>query len=92
MSEYRGGSPKEIAEQWTPGQILCMADRIRRRRALRDALQVELAYAVAVSARGGKKGFEAFQRVVRELRKEGGARPRGANALDLARALGLRIK
>jgi hypothetical protein len=91
MAEY-GGSPKEIAEQWTPGQILYMAGRIRRRHALRDAAEMDLAYVVAASARSGKKGFEAFQRVVRDLRREGGLRPKGTNALDLARVLGLRIK
>ena len=91
MSEY-GGSPAQIAEQWTPAQVMVMVERIRRRRALRDAEQMDLAYVVAASARGGKRGFESLQKVVKLLRREGGVRPKKFDATEFARALALRMK
>jgi hypothetical protein len=91
MSEY-GGSPREIAENWMPGQAVVMAQRIRRRRAMRDAQAVELGYVMTAAAQGGREGYRAMRRLVDELRREGGAK-QGAgrgHIRDLAKALGLK--
>jgi len=91
MSEY-GGSPGEIAEKWTPGQAVVMAERIRRRHALRDAQAVELGYVMSAAAQGGREGYRAMRRLVDELRRAGGQKRNRGGIRELAKALGLKAR
>jgi hypothetical protein len=91
MSEY-GGSPREIAEQWTPAQVLVMSDRIRQRRAMREAQAMELAYVVEAAVPGGAEGFRSFEKVVKELRQEGGVKPKQTPLAGLIKGMGLKVR
>ena len=65
-----------------------MGDRIRRRRALRDAETMEMTYIATAAAFGGREAFRVFRQTVADLRKDGGFR-RERNPAAIAKQLGL---
>jgi hypothetical protein len=88
MSEYGASSPDQITWQWTPAQVLVMAEAIRRRRALDEAQRLHAAYLTGTAAQGSKKAFSALQSTLRRLHKEAGVVKR-TDPEELARSLGL---
>jgi len=64
------------------------ADRIRRRRALRMAEEMEVTYIAAGAAQGGNKAFQALRSAVRRLRREAGVE-KPPDPEELIRSLGL---
>jgi hypothetical protein len=91
MSEYGIPSPQQLAETWTPGQIMVMVDEIQRRHALRGADQMEMEYLAVGGAMGGKKGLAAVRKAARRMRRMGGLVQR-VDAHDLAQRLGLTVR
>ena len=88
MSEY-GGSPREIAQGWTPAQALVMAERIRRRRAREQAEATELQFVAAAAAFGGKPAFAQLRRITAALRREARGKGGAPGLSALAQSMGL---
>lgn len=77
MAEYGISSPEELAEGWTPAQIVLMTGALRRRQSRQAAEQLELMYLAAAAAQGGKEGQKAIASATRKLRQSKGTQPVG---------------
>lgn len=92
MSEY-GVSSLHAIWEWTPAQILVMAEQIQRRRAVRMAEELELQYLAVGAAMAGRKGASALKGAARRLRAAGGVKSgQRLEPEQLAAALGLTLK